>query len=348
MTSGGPEGRYMTLETMASLSDYPVVGLPAVATSRSGQGREPVQRAAASYTEGTRPMRIIKWLMIQPQPLRTSIRALVRGTGFGGPKFQFDIGAIERASYAYLVYNAAKLAHRLGHQRVSVLEFGVAAGEGLLLLERHADWVEKLFPVKIEVYGFDTGTGLPAPADYRDLQYYWKAGDFSMDQKELKSKLKRAKLVLGNLRTTAASFIDTFQPAPIGGVSHDLDFYSSTVDALKLFDVGDEFILPRVFCYFDDVLGGDAELYNDYTGERAAILDFNKIHDGKKLSPAYYLQNMWSAQRWPHQIWILHNFNHRDYGKFIGPQNQQLKLSRSDPLSSLVRQIGRSLDSIDQ
>lgn len=269
-------------------------------------------------------MQIFKRLMNQPQPLRSSIRALVRSTGFGGPKFQFDIGAIERVNYAYLVYNAAKLAHQLGHQRVSILEFGVAGGDGLLSLERHADWVEKFFPVKIEIYGFDTGEGLPAPVDYRDLQYHWKAGHFRMDQNELKARLRRAKLVLGNVRTTAATFIDTFHPAPIGAVSHDLDFYSSTMDALKLFDAPDDFILPRVFCYFDDVLGGEVELYNDYTGERAAILDFNASHQDRKLSQAYYLQM--GMQRWRHQIWILHNFNHPDYGKFIGEENQQLKL----------------------
>lgn len=250
----------------------------------------------------------------------------MRNTGLGGPQFQYDIGAIERPPYAYLVYNAAKLAHRLGHQRVSILEFGVAGGEGLLSLERHADWVEKLFPVKIEVYGFDTGEGLPTPVDYRDLQYHWKAGHFRMDQEGLGSRLKRAKLVLGDVRITAVSFLDAFRPAPIGGVSHDLDFYSSTMDALKLFDAPDDFILPRVFCYFDDILGGETELYNDYTGERAAILDFNATHKNKKLSQAYYLQATASFQRWHHQIWILHNFNHRDYGKFIGQENQQLRL----------------------
>jgi hypothetical protein len=271
-------------------------------------------------------MRIFKRLMDQPQPLRSSIRALVRKTGFGGAKFQFDIGAIERPNYAFLVYNAAKLAHRLGHGRVSVLEFGVAGGAGLLSLQRHADWVEKLFPVKIEIYGFDTGHGLPAPVDYRDLQYQWKAGHFRMDQKELKSRLTRAQLVLGNVQTTVPSFTRTFQPAPIGAVSHDLDFYSSTMDALKLFDAADDFILPRVFCYFDDVIGGDIALYNDYTGERAAILDFNETHEDRKLSQAYYLQTMLRVQRWHYQIWILHNFSHRDYGKFIAEEDQQLKL----------------------
>ena len=195
-------------------------------------------------------MRKIQRLMNKPQPVRDVIRSLVRMTGFGGPKFQFEIGAIERPHYAYLVYNAAQFAHQLGHQRVSILEFGVAGGDGLLSLEHHADWVEKLFPIKIEIYGFDTGEGLPAPEDYRDLQYHWKAGFFRMDQDKLKTRLKRAKLVLGNVRTTADKFIETFKPAPIGGAAHDLDFYSSTVDALKLFDVPDDVYPSARFLLF--------------------------------------------------------------------------------------------------
>ena len=48
-----------------------------------------------------------------------------------------------------------------------MLEFGVAGGAGLLSLERIAELVEGLTGVEIEVHGFDTGTGLPAPKDYR-------------------------------------------------------------------------------------------------------------------------------------------------------------------------------------
>lgn len=98
------------------------------------------------------------------------------------------------------------------------------------------------------------------------------------------------------------------------------------MDALKLFDVPDAFILPRVFCYFDDVVGDVTELYNDFTGERAAILDFNASREDKKLSQAYYLQVKSGFQPWHHQIWTLHSFRHPDYGKFISEENQQLEL----------------------
>jgi hypothetical protein len=272
----------------------------------------------------------IERMMTEPQPIRRIIRSLVRRLGLGSSKFQFDIGAIERPNYAYLVYNAAKLAHGLGYDRVSVLEFGVAGGNGLLWLECHANWVEKIFPVKIEIYGFDTGEGLPEPKDYRDLQYHWKTGFFRMDQAKLKARIKRATLVLGNVKETSRTFVAKYNPAPIGAVSHDLDYYSSTIDALKLFDLPHEHILPRVFCYFDDVIGDDLELYNDFTGERAAIVEFNRTHTDSKLSFVYYLPATAGYQGWHHQIWSLHNFQHPYYGKFVSREDQQLRLDFKD------------------
>jgi hypothetical protein len=285
-------------------------------------------------------MALLQDLMNEPQPLRNFIRTVLRKSRLGSPKFRYQIGAIWRPHYACLVYNAAQLAHRLGHNRVSVIEFGVAGGRGLLALEQHADWVETVFPVRIEVYGFDTGEGLPPPEDYRDLHYLWKPGFFRMEQDELKSKLKRAKLVLGNVRETAKTFIQDFNPAPIGAVAQDFDYYSSTMDALKLFDVEDTAILPRVFCYFDDVIGDEIALYNDFTGERAAIREFNASHEERKLSPAYYLRTKGDGQSWHHQIWVLHNLNHRDYGKYVSLDDWQLKLDKSTRARTLLTKIG--------
>ena len=36
-----------------------------------------------------------------------------------------------------------------------------------------------------------------------------------------------------------------------------------------------EFFLPRMYCYFDDTIGTETELFNDFTGERLAINEFN-------------------------------------------------------------------------
>lgn len=51
--------------------------------------------------------------------------------------------------------------------KISAIEFGVDGGNGLLAMENIAQEVEKEVPVEFEIYGFDTGSGLPEPIDYR-------------------------------------------------------------------------------------------------------------------------------------------------------------------------------------
>src|SRR5258708_3636122 len=179
---------------------------------------------------------ILSRIFKNPSPVRSLCRRVISRCNLGTYTFRLGIDALDRPHYAYLVYQAARLAAQLGRKRVSVLEFGVAGGAGLLALEHHAYQIEKLFPVKIEIYGFDTGKGLPDPLDYRDLQYHWKPGFYEMNVPLLKSRIKRAKLVLGNVSDTVSGFFKEYSPAPIGAVSLDLDFYSSTAAALKLFE----------------------------------------------------------------------------------------------------------------
>lgn len=261
-----------------------------------------------------------------PAPLRATLKLIANKTNFGSWEFRYKIGALTRPNYAYLVYQAALLARRLGEPRVSLIEFGVAGGAGLLALERHAEEVEKKFGIQFEIYGFDTGAGLPEPVDHRDLPYCWKPGFFRMDQEALRRRLKRAKLVLGDIRDTIQSFTTDYNPAPIAGVSHDLDFHSSTAAAFQLFDCDPQFLLPRMVVYFDDVIGGDRELYNDFTGQRCAIHEFNSAHDCRKLSPIYYLRSQGVLTPWHHQMWSFHAFDHPKYGSFIGGKNEQLPL----------------------
>src|ERR1700733_918293 len=265
-------------------------------------------------------------LFNEPFVIRKFIRVAIRKLGIGSYSFRYDIGAVERPHYAYMVYQAAKLAARLGESRVSILEFGVAGGIGLLALEYHAEQVEKIFPVRIEIYGFDTGAGLPPPEDYRDLPYHWKSSFFKMDVPELRKRLKRSTLVLGNVTETLSTFFSRYNPAPVGAASQDLDSYFSTVAALKLFDADNTHFLPCVICYFDDTIGGDVELYNDFTGERLAIHEFNDSHRSAKLSPVYYLSAEPAAPTWHHQIWSLHYFDHPKYNTFVSGENQQLAI----------------------
>jgi hypothetical protein len=271
-------------------------------------------------------MKALELLFSDPAPVRFLLRRLIKGIGIGSYRFRLAIGAVDRPHYGYIIYEAAKLASRLGQKRISVLEYGVAGGTGLLAMERHAEAVERIFPVKIEIYGFDTGGGLPAPEDYRDLPYLWQAGFFAMDQEALRAKLKRSTLVLGDVATTAVQFFADHDPAPVGAVAHDLDFYSSTVNGLKAFDAPAERLMPRVFCYFDDTMGDSEQLYSEFTGERLAIEDFNRSHEQRKIGIPFYLRARQALGAWVHQIWVLHNFDHPAYGQFISADDQQLPL----------------------
>ncbi len=261
-----------------------------------------------------------------PSLFRTVARILIRDRALGSYEFRYGIGALHRPNYAYLVFQAAKLAQRLGQERVSVIEFGVAGGEGLLAMESHAENIEKMFGTKIDVYGFDTGEGLPAPTDYRDLPYHWKTGFYKMDVPLLHSRLQRSKLVIGDARETVPTFTERYNPAPIGAISFDLDFYSSTMAAFKILDAPFKYLLPRIPVYFDDVIGGEIEYYNDFTGVRLAIHEFNAAHDRRKLSPLYYLTETETAMQWHHHMWSFHAFDHPQYGQFVSAKDQQISL----------------------
>jgi hypothetical protein len=266
-------------------------------------------------------------LILDPYPLRTIAKLLIRHFELGTYEQRIIIGAVDRPHYGYIVYNAAVLAKKLGYQRISVLEFGVAGGNGLVNLEKHAQRASKLCSVDIDIYGFDIGEGLPEPLDYRDLPYYFRKGFYKMDVPKLQARLKSAKLVLGDIKDTGRDFFEKYNPAPIGAIAYDLDFYSATVIALGMLNAGEEYYLPRVFCYFDDTAGGEIELYNDYSGERLAINEFNQAHRNIKLGIPYHLVSRKIVEPWYHRIWICHFFEHSRYNDFVGERGQQLSLS---------------------
>ena len=254
-----------------------------------------------------------------------ALRPIIRKLKIGNFEFRLNMHALKRMQYAYICFHAAKLGKRLGYKKISVIEYGVAGGQGLLLLEEHVKEIEKYFNIEIDIYGFDSGEGLPEPVDYRDLPYHWKKGFYSMKKNDLQNKLKKAKLVFGNINETSKNFFSKFNPAPIGAVIHDFDFYSSTKIALSMMNNNSNFFLPRVFSYFDDTIGSELELYNDYTGERLAINEFNETNDNIKICEPYHLRAS-KTEIWHHQIWICHFFKHDKYNNFISSENQNLEI----------------------
>lgn len=235
-------------------------------------------------------------------------------------------GKIERSNYAYCCYHAAVLASKLGHDRMSVIEFGCAGGAGLLQLESICYKVSAITGVEIDIFGFDTGDGLPEPKDYKDLPYHWQKGFFKMKKDVLEPKLQKSNIIYGNVEETIDSFIKKYNPSVIGCVFHDFDYYSSTKASFQLFKENESRFLPRSFHYFDDIIGSEIELYNSWTGERLAINEFNDENDLRKFDMCFHLLAKKNVQCWYHQIRILHMFTHPLYCQFISSDNQQIDI----------------------
>lgn len=182
-----------------------------------------------------------------------------------------------RPAYLLGVYEAAKQAKREGKIAIEVIEFGVAGGTGLLELQRIAEMVERETGVFIKVIGFDMGNeGLPSfIGDHRDHPDQWKPGDFKMDEEALRAKLDphRITLLIGNVSETVFQYARDIHENPVGFISFDMDLYSSTRDALKIFSCTD--VLAHVPLYFDDI-----EFIFNYSeaGELAAIEEYNGTH----------------------------------------------------------------------
>ena len=262
-------------------------------------------------------------------PLRLVLaRKLIEKFSLFSYEDRLSIDAIDRPNYGYCIFQAARLARLLNCPKFSVIEFGCGGGNGLLNAEMHINEVMKTLPVDIELYGFDIGSGLPRPSDYRDMPHYFRAGLYEMNRDSLERKLKRAKLIIGDVKETCATFLQNYHPAPIGCMFHDLDFYSSTRDALTIFDGEASYFLPRVFMYFDDIIGDDVWLCNKFTGERLAIDEFNQNHKSKKISKNYCTPKKYQNSWWRDQIYIYHDFDHPRYNDFVGDSEQEVHRDR--------------------
>ena len=196
-----------------------------------------------------------------------------------------------RPPYLIGTLAAAQQALRQGVKAISVIEFGVAGGNGLVALQQEAEAVERATGVAIRVYGFDMGAaGLPDfIGDYRDHPDIWQPGDYPMDEARLRARLApRTTLILGNVKDTVGRFFQVHQPPPIGFVSIDVDLYSSSRDALGLFQAPGCQMLWHVPVYFDDI---DFIFNHRFAGELLAIDEFNQSSPQVKLDRWHGLAN---------------------------------------------------------
>lgn len=226
---------------------------------------------------------------------------------------------VDRPHYAFGLGNAAQLSAALGLSGFTAIELGVAGGNGLVQLEAHAEYYASRFDLRIDVVGFDAGTGLPAPVDYRDVPYKWNAEFYKMDVDKLRASLKNSTtLIIGDVAET----IPRYHPVlPIGFIAFDLDYYSSTAAALGLLE-GDDFArwLPRIAAYFDDL-----ETIA-WIGEHLAIAEWNSKSDDRKIGQVTGVRNLIPGfAEWADWMFEVHLFRHPLYTRQL-IANDQLPL----------------------
>lgn len=242
---------------------------------------------------------------------------------------QYDIW--ERPAYAYGIYWAVKLARSLGVDAITVAECGVAGGNGLLSMERIAETIGSDSGVRITVLGFDAGIGMPVPEDYRDLPHVWGQGFYKMEPERLRARLRTAELILGDVADTTREVVLREGLPPVGFIAFDLDYYSSTKKAFQIFGGDARTRLPRIYCYFDDLIWPEHACHNEFVGELRAIGEFNAEHQDQKIAKLSHLGYMRSRRAlWNEQMYVFHDFHHPLYTRLITPDGdafRQTKLS---------------------
>jgi hypothetical protein len=221
-------------------------------------------------------------------------------------------GLIARANYLYGMLRAADIAKYFGRKAVTVIEFGVASGAGLLNMVDLAEQVRAETGIELRIVGFDTGQGLPPVADFRDHPELWNSGDFAMENRDaLIAKLDgRAEIIWGDIAETVGAFTASLDAeAPLGFVSVDVDIYSATKAALACLTGSAEKYNPAVSMYFDDVSFFFA---SEWSGELLAIAEFNAEHELRKIGRDRSLpgHRPKRAEPWYSTMYVCHVFDH--------------------------------------
>lgn len=236
---------------------------------------------------------------------------------FGSIRQKIAYDLVPRESYAFGLNEAFKRAKELDIDKIVVIEFGVAEGSGLFNLSTICASLTKEYDLDYEVFGFDTGAGLPEPIDYRDHPEKYRGGDYPPGKLDKEKLPEKTTLIYGPIRDTVGAFIDSLKAKEvIAFVSIDVDYYSSTMDCFELFGAGQEKFLPSTILYFDDINDLD---HNEHMGELLAINEFNQKHSNRKICKMRYLAN-WRVFKnavWLDRMYFLHIFD----AKYRDPAN---------------------------
>jgi hypothetical protein len=132
-----------------------------------------------------------------------------------------------------------------------------------------------------------------------------------MDFDKLQNSLdSNTHLIIGNIEETLPNFLkQNFDYCPIAFISIDFDYYSSTVQALKILQMKSDQYLPRVIVYLDDL---EYDAHNSWCGELAAVNEFTESNDYRKIERHTFLKSyrIFQRARWIDHIFIAHILDH--------------------------------------
>jgi len=230
---------------------------------------------------------------------------------FGDFRAKVAHDLVLRPCHAWGLLTAADMANRVGIKKICAIEFGVANGTGLMNMAKVAQRVTNLTGINFEITGFDTGEGMPAARDWRDHPEHYHRGDYptSVGRGNLDRMLpKNARVFWGQIAETLPKFMEELS-CPIGFISLDVDYYSSTLDALAILDGPVERYMPWVPLYFDDIQYLE---HNRFAGQLLAIEDFNSSRAFRKIDQIRSLAEtrLFRRPRWIHQMFMAHIFDH--------------------------------------
>lgn len=238
-----------------------------------------------------------------------------------GPIDRVHLDEYPYPHYAYGVLVAAMQARMLGHDTTTVIEFGVAGGNGLVALEAASREIGAELGVRVDVLGFDNVEGMPESTDVRDMTYWFRPAAFKMDEPALRARLSaETRLFPGLIKDTVPQATAALR-GPIGFVSIDMDYYSATVDILRIFEAAPETRMPRVVVYADDIFGyHDLNIMGTSVGEERAFAEFNANHSDQRIEPIRGLRYKRPIPAmWNEKMFALHDLAHPDYSKPINP-----------------------------
>ena len=249
------------------------------------------------------------------QPLHVTLAAGVVKL-FGGFRTKVKFDLVRRRYHAYSLLQVADWAAERGIRTVTAIEAGVASGQGMRNMIDVGALVTKETGVKFQIVGFDMGTGLPPPRDYRDHPEVWKSGDFKMpDMAEFQRSLPdHARVIVGDVADTIPAFVKTLTPeAPLGYAVIDVDYYSSARDTMRVLQGPPDCYLPATLVYFDDIGAVVFPWANDWCGERLAIREFNETNELRKLQLDVFRKygRIYKDSDWLDRVYTLHVLDHK-------------------------------------